>query len=1405
MTNSPELKPDIARQATASFRGYAYQAYQTVLAWLTLKDNEELYAEFAEDIDLIKRDSEGSINKVELNQIKHEQQNLTLNSDSATELLNNFINHKLQNPDIKIHIRLCTISDRGKERNGYWIFAESGLDLWDIIKNRELTPINQEKALGIIRSFLLENNKLSQETKDFINQTNDEQFLISFIDCISWDTGQQAYGKIEDSIKEILAKRPRAVTDSSEVRQVIDRLWRYVTDTIANDPKRYFNKDDREKILSEETSVAADRSIIKELLQNSDETKKSVAKIEDNFSIFIRDYFQSKHPVVHPIEVIVPATIERYDRLPPLPKFCSNRGTIIDTISAQSQHNKLIWLFGSTGYGKTTLANLFIRKQSRLFFWFRLRGYSDYILIAAIEAIKHILFELDLINFIVVMDDLQVKANNTFVIEQLLELYDHLRSNNSQLIITSQLAPSTNLKNVLGQEIYFFDVPEMSKEEIALLLSKLSITEVKIKFWSSYIFTMTSGHPQLVNAYLTYGGEINWNLSQEEFFGKPRSVEEVKAESRKLLVEVIKSVEARELVRRLSLIPGFFNRDFALDVGIADPSLKEPGQAFDALVGPWIEAEDEGYYRLSPLLSGYAEADLGANNLLNYHKMIASAFLKQKSLNLIQINQIFFTSIMAEEELPIMKICNTLLYMNRDKFEIISKEIALVRFFYIDTPARPDWMNPFTKLIFRIIQLKISESTKDFHQYLKIDGVTLGELDNYRGMEFFNELLFMYYFKTCAMFQSSIPVQDRLTRSLYLIEMVKNRLIDNKFCNISDTLVNISTLFWFITADVENLNDLECLLDLLKKQPPEIISELINGFNQDPETFSLFIDRIWLSESSEKTPKWESCERLFSEIISFTKNNKMEWLMASAARGRMVILDEYLDKPEKALEIAKEIRTSLGNSHPLIDIGESMIYYRHDNFQQALELIEKLEEILPPEILSISRLHSIRRGIICASKLEMWDKIISLGKRGQIIGKNVKLEFLGQLAEIAFKAEVAWAYHEKGEIATAAEIFEQVLLESENFPNQQYPLFHIFFLRLGHTIGWIGELKWHTKYLSTIKEPEKEYIKPFPGIFSNLEDPPEESQNFQIPPYTISWSLIAIYSSINGNYELVKRCATRAMEKRDQGQYTLALIKAWEALFIKELFEENFEQALYSGLQFTRFSALDLTLRSLPGGGQGAFAPVDIDKKLAEVGPKMLNSWIDFITFSILEPMLMAILVSKDPLSINFPKLKFIIEKEVGKIDKLEIAIDLIETIIMATFGNEIAINNINKINKENLSSDLDRLLFIGNCASIYLSLANILSHQASMLIKIASSPVNYTIWIILFYRLISWRWLYLVKEQSFLLSAPRYSIPEIINYCSLKNYDLSDCAKLLILVSSSIGLTIPAEMLIDIKKCIYN
>jgi hypothetical protein len=96
---SEGLVGDKRRQATASIRGYVYQAYQSVLAWIRLGNNEVLFLEGAEDFDV--HSAEG----VTATQVKDTAGSgtFTLRSGDAVSAINHLWCHQQNNSDKLVH------------------------------------------------------------------------------------------------------------------------------------------------------------------------------------------------------------------------------------------------------------------------------------------------------------------------------------------------------------------------------------------------------------------------------------------------------------------------------------------------------------------------------------------------------------------------------------------------------------------------------------------------------------------------------------------------------------------------------------------------------------------------------------------------------------------------------------------------------------------------------------------------------------------------------------------------------------------------------------------------------------------------------------------------------------------------------------------------------------------------------------------------------------------------------------------------------------------------------------------------------------------------------------------------------------------------------------------------------
>lgn len=88
MTNKEKkdlaLYGDPRRQAVDSLRGYVYQIWHSVHAWLELADEEILFLEGAEDFDIV------DLGKATTVQVKRTTANITLRSSAAIDAITHY-------------------------------------------------------------------------------------------------------------------------------------------------------------------------------------------------------------------------------------------------------------------------------------------------------------------------------------------------------------------------------------------------------------------------------------------------------------------------------------------------------------------------------------------------------------------------------------------------------------------------------------------------------------------------------------------------------------------------------------------------------------------------------------------------------------------------------------------------------------------------------------------------------------------------------------------------------------------------------------------------------------------------------------------------------------------------------------------------------------------------------------------------------------------------------------------------------------------------------------------------------------------------------------------------------------------------------------------------------------------
>jgi hypothetical protein len=157
------LVGDKRRQATDSIRGYVYQAYQSVLAWMRLEKDEVLFLEGAEDFDVHSADG------VIVTQVKDTAGSgtLTLRSGDVIAAINNFWRHQQNNSDKTVSLRFLTTALPGREKGAEFGGFSTGIEYWSAAKR------DASLSLEPLRSFLLSLN-LEPSLADFLRRLDNQ-------------------------------------------------------------------------------------------------------------------------------------------------------------------------------------------------------------------------------------------------------------------------------------------------------------------------------------------------------------------------------------------------------------------------------------------------------------------------------------------------------------------------------------------------------------------------------------------------------------------------------------------------------------------------------------------------------------------------------------------------------------------------------------------------------------------------------------------------------------------------------------------------------------------------------------------------------------------------------------------------------------------------------------------------------------------------------------------------------------------------------------------------------------------------------------------------------------------------------------------------------------------------------
>jgi tetratricopeptide (TPR) repeat protein len=1090
------LVSDKRRQATDAIRGYVYQAYQSVLAWMRLGEEEVLFLEGAEDFDVHSADGVTAI------QVKDTAGSgtFTLRSGAAAAAINNLWRHQQNNQDRAVSLRFLTTALPGREQGGAFGAIPTGIAYWSLAKRDE------ELSVEPLKSFLL-SLALEPSLTDFLHRSDGQTIRKDFICRLSWDTGCKPIDGLVAAIKDdLVCFGARKGIDSYQSEKVLDTLLRKVADLLCSDAERRLVYADFIRAFEQATMELVSR----EEAVTRRHTLGQIAQLA-----------QSVTPSMLADLRIAPQVLGSPMHLTEGAAF---RTDLVLELAGILRRNRVLFLRGSTGLGKTSLAQLLVGYIGNEWVWAGFRG-RDPRQIA--DHLKRAAFELKAsgVALQVVLDDLDLGLLAQFE-RELLSLVFSISNQGGAVVVTGPTAcPADLLAKLWLPQDCDREVPYFTESDVRNVLVSHGLSDPQaLAPWSHLIWLCTAGHPQLVHARVRNLQSQGWPPVLATNFLQTEDLEQVRTSARRRLTDEFPSEGAKYIAYRLSLITGDFSRQMVFDLAQLPPPVALPGDAFDGLVGPWIETLGNNTYRVSPLLSSAGNQVLSEPEQTAVHTAIAFGFLARRVMTSLEFGTALMHALIAKSDWALLLLARGALTFDHETSSAISDTIFWFPNMALG-PGQHFLTQPAVDFIGRLAQFRIAAAGRQPDSALIIIERALEVLEQIEdeesatleeGMAY---VLFLSALDVPIPPRRSIPMLARLMElqesNEHLAETAKHFRY-NEPPNIGFTgLSSCQALFTFEAQRIAGIDDLDELLDALSMLNDNKRQCLIEVFENGAKQLApLLISVSWWKDASRDALNIPKALATFRKAINVGQAWSSPSLVRASYVAMAVIHDEYADAPDDALAILDEAVAVFGTADAYLLKQRAMVLFHQQKYEEAAASF--VQALAGDGLDNVERAYAGRTGGLAAAYVNDWNA----AERFFLLGASAAEKLTDFQSMVAgLKADAAFARWKQGRHADALRLYAEVLDLLEDIPIDENLQTRHVHATVRYCLGWIAMGARDTSY-TTFREP-------LPGACSNPE--PHESLPDHWPSdVSAVWGLLG---NICTRLEVPLDLARRAQQK----------------------------------------------------------------------------------------------------------------------------------------------------------------------------------------------------------------------------------------------------------------------------------
>jgi hypothetical protein len=936
------VPPDqAARQAGAAIQGYAYQLYQTVSAWLSLRPNELLHVEFVEDFAI---SDDGSL---KFTQVKHTGAALTLRSKAVAALIRAAWTFQLANPSRSVLAALVTTGKIGKEKGLTFPGKVSGLSYWRV-------AARDQADIEPMRTALLTLD-LPADLKTFLKEGTDDDIRRQILRPIRWFGSGPSQDEKQHEIHEQLVYFGSALgVGAQDSKNALNALIVELMTCMRRKPPLRF------------VTVADLRTVF----------EKNTYRL---FPPSALESFASAPTAANDLADTALATREAVSI--PLPPRAALRPDLVEDLHGTLIENGALWLHGSSGLGKTTLALLLARRHNAAWTFADLRGSEP-------RALRLVLSRLTATFGAsgargLILDDLPADADNTTILA--IRRVAHAVANaDGVLVVTGAKPPPPTLAGGLSLATSAVRaVPYLTEEDVCEIVS---LAGGDRRIWGRVVFLFCGGgHPQLVDARVAGLRQRNWPRDEllAELVPLNRNSGDLEAERKTVRARMLRELDAesREMLLRLSLLPSNFDRGIMFAVAEVTPAMPQPGLLFDALVGPWIEQVGPERYRLSPLLSDSGEAGLTETQRTSIRTTVVEHLMRRRPFPANQLMLLFIFAFSLKHVAALTWFSGVLVHTahhDKESFKRLAEEISVFAMADRGESALLFPENVKVSTMLRYLQFRVATATGDGKRAAKILDRLLFEIDLLKDALKQNTLILAL---ATALMERSVPLSPKrwfgmlqtLTALPNMQRMLRQRPSHtDPYGGLTVSASHDEMMFIIRATALSGIDQLGELVEVLEGQPAAIRDRYLIAASNQSQSIGHIVSSAWLSDVRAKGFDGRAAAAKLARLREMAAHWRNADIAIELACAQAVMLDEYADDKPVALSVLAAAQAAYPQDYR-INRQRQKVYYRNGDHALALKEFESFASGFP-ETKPVDRAFAMREAGRSAAEIGELDK-----------------------------------------------------------------------------------------------------------------------------------------------------------------------------------------------------------------------------------------------------------------------------------------------------------------------------------------------------------------------------------------------------------------------------------------------